>query len=98
MARQRQPVDPVVRADRAGRKRAGSFDDLADAAVDGRRNTPCGVPVVLAVLAEKKVLKGTTIGVDATTLEANAALRIDRTARYGRALRIRTIPTRASRR
>src|SRR6202140_5086838 len=29
----------------------------------------------LAVLAEKKLLKGTTIGVDATTLEANAALR-----------------------
>src|SRR6202042_1867681 len=27
------------------------------------------------VLAEKKLLKGTTIGVDATTLEANAALR-----------------------
>src|SRR5580765_365007 len=30
---------------------------------------------VLAVLAEKKLLKGSTIGVDATTLEANAALR-----------------------
>jgi transposase len=30
---------------------------------------------VLEVLAEKKLLKGTTIGVDATTLEANAALR-----------------------
>jgi transposase len=30
---------------------------------------------VLAVLAERKLLKGTTIGVDATTLEANAALR-----------------------
>jgi transposase len=30
---------------------------------------------VLQVLAEKKLLKGTTIGVDATTLEANAALR-----------------------
>src|SRR5271166_4267647 len=30
---------------------------------------------VVAVLAEKKLLKGTTIGVDATTLEANAALR-----------------------
>jgi transposase len=30
---------------------------------------------VLAMLAEKKLLKGTTIGVDATTLEANAALR-----------------------
>lgn len=30
---------------------------------------------VLAVLAEKKLLKGNTIGVDATTLEANAALR-----------------------
>jgi transposase len=30
---------------------------------------------VLAVLADKKLLKGNTIGVDATTLEANAALR-----------------------
>ncbi len=30
---------------------------------------------VLAVLAEKNLLKGNTIGVDATTLEANAALR-----------------------
>ena len=30
---------------------------------------------VLGVLAEKKLLKGNTIGVDATTLEANAALR-----------------------
>jgi transposase len=30
---------------------------------------------VLGVLAEKKLLKGATIGVDATTLEANAALR-----------------------
>jgi transposase len=30
---------------------------------------------VLQVLAEKKLLRGTTIGVDATTLEANAALR-----------------------
>jgi hypothetical protein len=30
---------------------------------------------VLAVLAENKLLKGMTIGVDATTLEANAALR-----------------------
>jgi transposase len=30
---------------------------------------------VLAVLAEKNLLKGTTMGVDATTLEANAALR-----------------------
>jgi len=30
---------------------------------------------VLAVLAERKLLKGNTIGVDSTTLEANAALR-----------------------
>jgi len=30
---------------------------------------------VLALLAEKKLLRGTTIGIDATTLEANAALR-----------------------
>src|SRR6202790_1024805 len=31
--------------------------------------------LVLQVLAEEKLLKGSTIGVDATTLEANAALR-----------------------
>jgi transposase len=30
---------------------------------------------VLTVLAEKRLLKGTTIGIDSTTLEANAALR-----------------------
>jgi transposase-like protein DUF772 len=38
---------------------------------------------VLAVLAEKEVLKGTTIGVDATTREANAALRSDCAAHTG---------------
>ena len=35
---------------------------------------------MLQVLAEKKLLKGTTIGVDATTLEANAALEVHRAA------------------
>jgi hypothetical protein len=42
---------------------------------------------VLQVLAEKKLLKETTIGVDATTLEANAALRSIVRREHRRALR-----------
>jgi transposase len=38
---------------------------------------------VLGVLAEKTLLKGITIGVEATTLEANAALRSICAARHG---------------
>jgi transposase len=37
---------------------------------------------VLELLAEKDLLKGKTIGLDATTLEANAALTLDCAARY----------------
>src|SRR6266705_2548623 len=40
---------------------------------------------VLELLAEKGLLKGKTVGIDATTLEANAAL-LDRAARHGRRL------------
>ena len=36
---------------------------------------------VLGVLADRGLLKGKTVGVDATTLEANAAMRFDRAAR-----------------
>jgi transposase len=57
-------------------KRARSFDHLANRAADGCRNASGSVQWVLQVLAEKKLLKGTTIGVDATTLEANAALQV----------------------
>ena len=41
---------------------------------------------VLELLAEEGLLKGKTIGVDATTLEANAALRSDCAAGHGRDL------------
>ena len=59
-----------------GRDAARSLDDLAHAAVDRlwRRIRRCS-SWVLRQLAEAGLLKGKTIGVDATTLEANAALR-----------------------
>ena len=38
-------------------------------------NPSSGIPLGAELLAEKNLLKGKTIGVDATTLEANAALR-----------------------
>jgi transposase len=41
---------------------------------------------VLEWLAEKGLVKGKTVRIDATTLEANAAMRFDCAARYGRRL------------
>src|SRR5437870_7926919 len=38
-------------------------------------NPSSGIPLGAELLAEKNLVKGKTIGVDATTLEANAALR-----------------------
>ena len=42
---------------------------------------------VLGLLAEKGLLKGKTVGIDGTTLEANAGDAIDRATRYGRRVR-----------
>ena len=38
---------------------------------------------VLRIAVDKKLLSGKTVGVDSTTLEANAAMKIDRATRYG---------------
>ena len=55
---------------------AGPLDDLADAAADRRwRRIEEVFGWVLGLLAEQGLLKGKTVGVDATTLEANAAMR-----------------------
>ena len=68
--------DPFVPADRAGRDGAGSFHHLADAAVDGSgdpsRRYSHGF---WRCWPSRSLLRGKTMGIDATTLEANAALR-----------------------
>ena len=62
---------------RVRRGDAGSLDDLADAAIDRSGDATVAVVFtwVLQVLAAAGLVKGTSIGIDATTLEANAALR-----------------------
>ena len=64
----------VSRAGVAGRA-AGSFDDLAHASADRSRDAPGGVHVDAAAAGGRGLVKGKTVGIDATTLEANAALR-----------------------
>ena len=54
---------------------AGPLDAVAHAAADRRRDPRGGVHLVLERLAEAGLVKGKTVGVDATTLEANAAMR-----------------------
>ena len=58
----------------AWRTPARSFDDLADAAPDRCRDAPRHLHVG-ARLVEAGLLKGKTVAIDATTLEANAAMR-----------------------
>ncbi len=60
---------------------------LADPPADRPGDAPGGLHLGAgSVLAEQGLLKGKTIGVDATTLEANAAMRQHRAARHGREL------------
>lgn len=54
---------------------AGSLDALADASLDRPGTHRSVFTWVLQVLATPNLVKGHTIGIDATTLEANAALR-----------------------
>ncbi len=49
--------------------------DIADAATDRRRNPSTNLHLVLERLAQGGLIKGKTIGVDSTTLEANAAMK-----------------------
>ncbi len=58
-----------------GRESAGSFHDLAHAAVDRRGNAPGSVHLGAGSAGGERIAEGQTLGVDATTLEANAALR-----------------------
>jgi len=69
---------------RAGADRvcAGSFDDIADATIDRFGHPSDGIHAclptgrwVLQCLGIAGLIKGKTLAIDATTLEANAALR-----------------------
>src|SRR5438876_9879240 len=51
---------------------ARSLDPVAHAATDRCQTRQAVLRWVLELLAEKNLLKGKTIGIDATTLEANA--------------------------
>ena len=54
---------------------AGAFDALEDAEASERGGARGGLAFVLERLKESGLLSGRTLGVDATTLEANAAMR-----------------------
>src|SRR4051812_11771073 len=65
------------RVSRAGAARcaAGSFDDFANPAPDRSGNARSRLHLDLAAARDVGLVKGKTIGIDATTLKANAALR-----------------------
>ena len=65
-------VVPGPGVDRVG---AGSLDVVADAPVDRRGDARGGFTWVLERLSEAGLVVGKTVGIDATTLEANAAMR-----------------------
>ena len=54
---------------------AGSFDDLAHQTADRCGNASEGFSWALGMLADRDLVKGNTVAIDATTLEANAAMR-----------------------
>jgi transposase len=60
---------------RAGRVQAGPLDDFAHAATDRSGHASRVFACVLGALADRGLLKGQRIAIDATTLEANAAMR-----------------------
>src|SRR5216683_2529090 len=65
----------ALSAGRTGGVAAGSFHDLADAAVDGCGDAPGSVHLGAGGAGGERTAEGKTLGIDATTLEANAALR-----------------------
>ena len=75
VARGRFAEHPAVPGLRAARGAAGPFDPVAHASADRPRDAPSGVHVGVAALADAHLVEGHTIGIDATTLEANAAMR-----------------------
>jgi len=71
--------------DRSNAKNAGFFGDiLRPLRPIGRSKDREAFAWVLGVLADRGMLKGQRIAIDATTLEANAAMRFDCAAGLGR--------------
>ena len=68
-------VHSGFRRDSAERGSAGPYDDLADAATDRRRDSSASVWLGIGIAGQRRIGEGKAIGIDATTLEANAALR-----------------------
>jgi hypothetical protein len=75
MALRRQPVAARVPPARGARARAGPLLDLAHPRAAAARGADAVFGWVLRLLAECGLVKGERIGVDASTMEANAALR-----------------------
>ena len=75
VARDRLVGGPQFCAAGGGRGGARSFDDFADAAPDRPRDAPRGLHLGAATAGGGGLLKGKTVAIDATTLEANAAMR-----------------------
>ena len=65
----------TVPGDRDRRGHAGSLHDLADATADRCGDPSQGVLLGAGTVSKPGGVKGKTVGIDATTLEANAAMR-----------------------
>ena len=68
-------VFAAILANRSRRADAGSCHHLAHTPADGRSHAPGSVWLGAAASGAAGLLKGKTIGIDATTLEANAAMK-----------------------
>ena len=64
-----------VSGHRAGRVHAGSLDDFAHAAADRSGHASASVPLGAGGAGRARAAEGQRIAIDATTLEANAAMR-----------------------
>jgi transposase len=75
LARDQLAGGPQFSAARLDEARPRSFDDVADAAVEGLETRRAVFTWVQQRLVEAGPLKGKTVAIDATTSEANAAMR-----------------------
>jgi hypothetical protein len=67
--------DARISENRNRRANPGSFDDLADAAADRCGDAPQSVFLDFRSAARSRAGEGQDVGIDATTLEASAAIR-----------------------
>ena len=68
-------MPPGISANRAGRADPGSRDHVAHAPIAGRDYASGSLQLGVAASDTNRVAEGKTIGIDATTLEANAAMK-----------------------